>query len=625
MALTSWLRLLLFSLTVAVDQSRRGFSPITYDGIFEQLQEWKSTNSELIKVYTAREKYNLFLPDRIKCSQMYGNCEHHIVILTNHTSWDSDPSRPHVFFSGALHGNERIGPTTLIELTRYLLSTHSSSEWISYLLNHRVIIMTPMSNALGYARSTRTEESLDPNRDFPFLKDASQCMTTIVGRVLNEIFREYLVQLAITFHGGMRGIAYEWGGPNQPVPMDYSPDHIAQHQMAQQMQVLGGHLTNWKNQWFYPIGTLNKVVYPVKGGMEDWAYTGSWDKGNVHPCKPTTYNKDGIAPYPKERTIYNDAQLRSFNFLIESSEKHTPSEGYGSKDNSWDSIWNIDDTKFDGHIPRNMRISTFLINSAQPYVMIKNSPKTIEFDVEKNIFIGNKGPLSIQWLVSGAMSVYDYDLVFTVNENEKPENWKVLRMQKDPDWRMTLFLGEGENVKKREWKFSMETETELKLELLRQIAMKCNGVRHCPIWMNVRVKVDDQWMENRDLKTGQIVKTYPQGVGPQSHVVNARNMNEDEWNMKNNKYFVKASEWWMAETPVRIDVTLHGGPPIKPILPVLIPADDSSVFTLQISAVLCAVVLSAVCCMVRGRKRRRIRRSSRINTYRRVPVWPHSV
>ena len=113
-------------------------------------------------------------------------------------------------------------------------------------------------------------------------------------------------------------------------------------------------------------------------------------------------------------------------------------------------------------------------------------------------------------------------------------------------------------MKEREWKFSMETETALALHLLRQIAMKCDGVRHCPIWMSVRVKVDDQWINNRDLKTGQIVKTYPQGVGPQPHVVNARNMNGDDWNMKNNKYFVKASQY-----SVRIDVTLHGGPPIN--------------------------------------------------------------
>ena len=498
--------------------------------------------------------------------------------------------------------------------------------------------MTPMSNALGYAQNKRTEEILDPNRDFPFLKDASQCMTTIVGRVLNEIFREYLVQLAMTFHGGMRAISYEWGGPNHPTPRDYSPDHIAQQQMAQQMQVLGGHL---HSKWFYPIGTLNKVVYPVKGGMEDWAYTGSWDKGNVHPCRPTTYNRDGIAPYPKERTIYNDAQLRSFNFLIEASDIKTPRDGWGKVGDSWDTIWNVDDSEFDGHIPRNMRISMFLINSAQTYVMIRSSPKTVEFDVEKNIFIGNQDSFTIQWMVSGAMSVYDYDLMFTLKEDQNNEDWNVLKMQKNPNWRRNLDVNSIDKLKNKEWKFLIEESTELTVHVMRQIAKECIGIsadaegkRHCPIWMNVRVKVDDQWMDNRDLKTGQLVRTYPQGVGPQSHVGNARNMNEDDWNMKNNKFFVKASEWWMAETPIRVDVTLQGNTVderittapaphsiaphsvVQPQLDEITAVDDAtSVLVLKIIAPMCLMALAAFCFLIKQRG------SSRLHdrrTYQRV-------
>ena len=38
---------------------------------------------------------------------------------------------------------------------------------------------------------------LDPNRDFPYMVESQQCMKTIVARVINEIFREYLIQLAI--------------------------------------------------------------------------------------------------------------------------------------------------------------------------------------------------------------------------------------------------------------------------------------------------------------------------------------------------------------------------------------------------------------------------------------------
>jgi len=595
-------------------------------------------------VHSARQKYNLFLPHRIQCSKTYGDCEHHIVVVTNHSSWDSDRSRPHVFFSGALHGNERVGPTTLIEVTKYMLSSHAVSPWISYLLNHRVIIMTPMSNAAGYAASRRQEGAIDPNRDFPFLiGDESQCMASIVARTINEIFREYLVQLAITFHGGMRAISYEWGGPNHPTPRDRSPDHVAQHQMAQQMQALGGHL---RSQWFYPIGTLNEVVYPVKGGMEDWAYTASWDTASVHSCAPRAYRADGIEKYPAERTVYNEAQLRSFNFLVEASDEKTPRSGWGNLGDSWDTIWAIDDAAFDGHIPRNMRIAMFLINSAQCYVMLREWPQTLTFDVERATFVGDGRTHSVRWSVSGAISVYDYDVMFTLNDGEQPEEWKVLKSRKDPNWRRTLDLAAAGNLKEEEFKFSIEEETKWSVEWMPQIANECiaatnevvNGERLCPIRLSVRVKVDDQWLENRDLNTGQIIKTYPEGVGPQSHVVNARSMDGEQWNMKNNGYFVKASEWWWADHPVRVEVVLSGDMENAAEVPteraltsfpstdrkvyVVAAADDGrSLLVLQIAAFsLFAAAVLAICYLATKDCRAQKQRFHGNRIYERVPV-----
>ena len=53
---------------------------------------------------------------------------------------------------------------------------------------------------------------------------------------------------------------------------------------------------------------MNPLVYPVHGGMEDWAYAGSWepDANAVRPCAPTTYT-----PYAAERTTYAPAMLRA--------------------------------------------------------------------------------------------------------------------------------------------------------------------------------------------------------------------------------------------------------------------------------------------------------------------------
>ena len=41
---------------------------------------------------------------------------------------------------------------------------------------------------------------------------------------------------------------------------------------------------------------MNDVIYPVEGGMEDWAYGGSWHSEKT-TCKPKTYNG-----YAKEKS-----------------------------------------------------------------------------------------------------------------------------------------------------------------------------------------------------------------------------------------------------------------------------------------------------------------------------------
>ena len=119
-------------------------------------------------------------------------------------------------FSGCLHGNERVGPTTVVELARLLAENYyyGENEWLKRLVKTRSIYIMPSANARGYYQNTREENGIDPNRDFPYDTPASECMKTTAARAVNELWREHLFQLAITFHGGMRAISYEWGSNN---------------------------------------------------------------------------------------------------------------------------------------------------------------------------------------------------------------------------------------------------------------------------------------------------------------------------------------------------------------------------------------------------------------------------
>lgn len=52
-----------------------------------------------------------------------------------------------MYLSGEIHGDERIGPNSVIELADILLSEYGKNPWITYLVNNRIIVLTPMTNA----------------------------------------------------------------------------------------------------------------------------------------------------------------------------------------------------------------------------------------------------------------------------------------------------------------------------------------------------------------------------------------------------------------------------------------------------------------------------------------------
>ena len=71
----------------------------------------------------------------------------------------------------------------------------------------RNIVIACTANALEYDRKSRTEDRMDPNRDFPYdLTDQTLFTRTISGWTINEIFRDHVYQISFTFHGGMEAI-----------------------------------------------------------------------------------------------------------------------------------------------------------------------------------------------------------------------------------------------------------------------------------------------------------------------------------------------------------------------------------------------------------------------------------
>jgi hypothetical protein len=120
----------------------------SYADIMDVFLDLNATYPGLVDMFDAQSEFGL--PSPGSCG--VESCKHWVVRITNEASLP-DPYRPEVFFSGALHGNERIGPNTVTELALLLVNNYGLSEpnpWLKRLVDTRSIWIMPMTNALGY-------------------------------------------------------------------------------------------------------------------------------------------------------------------------------------------------------------------------------------------------------------------------------------------------------------------------------------------------------------------------------------------------------------------------------------------------------------------------------------------
>jgi hypothetical protein len=370
----------------------------SYAEVVQRLHALQQRAPHLVELWNAQDRFAVASPG--ECGDQA--CKHWFVSITNRTGASGSPNapgvpasladtlplsqRPQIFLSGNLHGDETVGPMTLLLLLEDLVAARlrGDNPWFNQLVDTRLIVAIPVTNPKGFVDGRRDENGLDPNRDFPYdVSNPALCMRSTTARAVNEVWRAHLFTLAITFHGGMQSISYEWGAPNHGAADSRSPDDVSQRSVGLIMREAAGAFLGSK----YPVDRTNKLVYPVEGGMEDWAYAASWepDPAAVRPCEPQTYGG-----YPREKTVYNRAVLRALNMLVETADaKHPADAALGFHGQSLDpEVWNVDPAAWqqpgdslgsmaavlavqgpgDGHVPRNLRLVLSAIDMLQPYV-----------------------------------------------------------------------------------------------------------------------------------------------------------------------------------------------------------------------------------------------------------------
>lgn len=121
------------------------FRYYTYDEIKQSLLGFQEKYENLINVTTSQKLYNL--PNPIgDCGNK--SCESFIVFLGNKSLFKN--STPQMYISCALHGDEKVGPSLCLEFIQLMLENYNKDKWVKFLLDSRMIILTPMTNAYGY-------------------------------------------------------------------------------------------------------------------------------------------------------------------------------------------------------------------------------------------------------------------------------------------------------------------------------------------------------------------------------------------------------------------------------------------------------------------------------------------
>jgi len=233
--LVSFSILCVFFLLSAQTAAQGSYSILSASSIKTRLLKLAKVYPKLVRVSTAQKEFGLKAAGSSSdCRFDPGQgCRNYFLTIQDFVAHPPNSSSskqlPEVLLSGALHGDERVGPTAVVETASLLLfaaacerkpaSRKASCQsrlnsmglspqdrrWLARLVTTRRIVIVPTANALGYFRKSRYEGNVDVNRDFPFDLKSSACMQSIGARTLNELFRRHMFQLALTFHGGMEG------------------------------------------------------------------------------------------------------------------------------------------------------------------------------------------------------------------------------------------------------------------------------------------------------------------------------------------------------------------------------------------------------------------------------------
>jgi hypothetical protein len=572
------------------------------ENIHETLNIWEEQYPDLIRVTTSQERYGLLRAGTDDDCVFEGNttgCSNYFFTIQDFVAHpdgsESSQVLPEIFWNGAIHGDEKIGATVVMETASLMLEAatcesrprqvpteswiqevtkarecrnhlreigidNERRKWLARLVSTRRIVVAPVSNALGFDRDEQNEGTKDPDQDFPYARQnisESSCMETITARTINEIFQEHLFQISLSFHSGPDDtIGFSWGSEHWGEYW-YSPDLKAEQSLAEAREIALGEPSA-----DIEIGELNKLAStPTRVGItEDWAYAASWDHERLGSCAPTTFGG-----YPTDKIVYNNSTNRAIALTLSTKMDEQGEARLGSSANLFQ------ENEHDFLVTRNIRMALLAAELVEPYVSIVNIGTTLLDDdivplterggrhcqSTKAVFVpsGMDDRLLVEWTVGGGFHFSDVEMWYGKWDEFTEEELGCL-VQTDIDVRLDPRFHKGYLVEEENLTPGNGTGafSSMGPQPLPEHSRTGAGKRMGPVF---RASVDlsdykegDQLVViagarvDQDWAVPPSEYAYGPRVGPQSHLINGRT--NPDWNHKleNGKTVRGRSDWY---------------------------------------------------------------------------------
>lgn len=174
------------------------FGHKSYDEIISIFKEWEAKAPDLVEVGT------------------YGKSSKNKPIYFLKISNEYKPSNKTVLVTACIHGNEPWSTSTVLAYAGKIIASYKKDPELTKLVNERTIYVVPVVSPDSYPNS-RSVDGVDPNRNFPTLKNPSKESVTPI-KSLQDFFLKIKPNSVLSGHTYGRVFLIPWGDTNKDNP-----------------------------------------------------------------------------------------------------------------------------------------------------------------------------------------------------------------------------------------------------------------------------------------------------------------------------------------------------------------------------------------------------------------------